>query len=143
VDLEPARSGNYTVLVSDAGSNEMGDVEISLVCLLGGCADAVLAPTCAGGATTDCRDNCRREPNADQRDTNGDGFGNLCDPDYNGDGVVGIPDFNILRGQFGKQSADPGFDPDVDAQGDGAIGIPDFNVLHGYFGGPPGSSEAP
>lgn len=33
-------------------------------------------------------DNCRDIPNPDQRDSDDDGFGNLCDADIDGDGVV-------------------------------------------------------
>ncbi|MDJ0869857.1 MAG: hypothetical protein QNK03_27435 [Myxococcota bacterium] len=91
----------------------------------------------------DGADNCLEVGNRDQRDTDSDGFGNACDPDYNDDGLVGIPDFNVLRGQFGKDDGDPDFDPDVDANGDGAVGIPDFNVLRAFFGQPPGPAGEP
>ena len=36
----------------------------------------------------DAKDNCPHDPNPDQRDTNGDGLGNLCDPDFDDDGLV-------------------------------------------------------
>ena len=36
-------------------------------------------------------DNCTLVANADQRDTNGDGYGNVCDPDLNNDGIVNYP----------------------------------------------------
>ncbi|MCP4906569.1 MAG: hypothetical protein GY910_16465 [bacterium] len=36
----------------------------------------------------DPEDNCRDDSNADQRDTNDDGLGNLCDPDVDDDGRV-------------------------------------------------------
>ncbi len=36
----------------------------------------------------DSTDNCPHDPNPDQRDTNGDGLGNLCDPDFDDDGQV-------------------------------------------------------
>ncbi|MDJ0865794.1 MAG: hypothetical protein QNK03_06775 [Myxococcota bacterium] len=96
-----------------------------------------------GDGVMDWEDNCLRIPNADQIDTNLDGFGNACDPDYDNDGAVGLGDFNVLRAQFGKNDADPDFDPDVDANGDGAIGIPDFNSLQRHFGVEPGPSGLP
>jgi len=39
-------------------------------------------------SVADAEDNCRDDPNADQRDTNADGFGNACDPDVDDDGLV-------------------------------------------------------
>src|SRR5690606_6829295 len=41
-----------------------------------------------GDGVPDALDNCIRIPNPDQRDTNGDGFGNVCDADVDGDGRV-------------------------------------------------------
>ncbi|MDJ0867077.1 MAG: thrombospondin type 3 repeat-containing protein [Myxococcota bacterium] len=85
-------------------------------------------------------DNCLVTANADQIDTDSDGYGNACDPDYNNDRAVGIPDFNVVRAQFGLTDADPGFDPAVDHNGDGAVGLADFNVFRSYFGLMPGPS---
>ncbi len=55
-------------------------------------------------------DNCVEVPNPDQRDTNADGFGNICDPDYNDDLAVGIPDFSVLRSFFGGPPGPSGLD---------------------------------
>jgi hypothetical protein len=41
---------------------------------------------CTGGTTTNCSDNCPFDRNADQKDTNGNGIGDACDPDLDGDG---------------------------------------------------------
>jgi hypothetical protein len=41
-------------------------------------------------------DNCLAAANAGQEDTDGDGCGNRCDPDFDQDGVVGSTDFNRL-----------------------------------------------
>ncbi len=96
-----------------------------------------------GDDIADGEDNCTLVANTDQRDSNDDGYGNVCDPDYNGDGRVGIPDFNLLRSQFGKRSGvHTDFNPDADHNGDGVIGLPDFNVLRSYFGSAPGPSGA-
>ncbi len=89
---------------------------------------------------TDTHDNCLNAPNADQTDTDLDGYGNRCDPDFNDDGRVGIPDFNLFRSQFGNDDTSEEFDPEVDLTSDGAIGIPDFNILRALFGLPPGPS---
>ncbi|MGZ3319257.1 MAG: thrombospondin type 3 repeat-containing protein, partial [Isosphaeraceae bacterium] len=37
-------------------------------------------------------DNCPTAPNPDQRDTNGNGIGDACDPDIDGDGVLNASD---------------------------------------------------
>ncbi len=96
-----------------------------------------------GDDVGDVCDNCSRRANANQTNSNRDNFGNVCDPDYNDDGRVGIPDFNVLRAQFGKRSGvHADFNPNVDHNGDGVIGLPDFNVLRTYFGGSPGPAGA-
>ncbi|MBS1105486.1 MAG: hypothetical protein H6Q91_988 [Deltaproteobacteria bacterium] len=41
-----------------------------------------------GDGVRDARDNCLELPNPDQRDTDGDGYGNLCDADFDNDGRV-------------------------------------------------------
>ncbi|MDJ0867078.1 MAG: hypothetical protein QNK03_13295 [Myxococcota bacterium] len=93
-----------------------------------------------GDLVSDAADNCVELANPQQRDSNRDGYGNRCDADYDGNGAVGISDFNVLRAQFGRTAEDAGFDPDVDADGNGAIGIADFSVLRAFFGAAPGPS---
>jgi hypothetical protein len=82
-------------------------------------------------------DNCINVSNADQRDTNADGYGNLCDPDLNNDGVVNINDFNRLKARL---NITPVVDLDADLDGDGAVNINDFNRLKSFLGKPPGPS---
>jgi len=50
--------------------------------------------------------------------------------DFDGDGEVGLSDFNILKGNFGNA----GGKADGDADGDGSIGLTDFDILKGSFG---------
>jgi hypothetical protein len=93
-----------------------------------------------GDGVLDFQDNCLGVSNPDQLDTNQDGYGNLCDADFNDDGVIGGPEFNAILIAFGAESGDPGFDPDMDMNGDGAIGGFEFNLVLGAFGGVPGPS---
>ena len=82
-------------------------------------------------------DNCVSTSNTDQCDTNMDGYGNLCDADVAApnDGVVGLPDFNLFRADFGSAGA-----LDTDFNCDNVVGLPDFNIFRSAFGGAPGPS---
>jgi hypothetical protein len=86
----------------------------------------------------DALDNCLELANASQCDSDLDGFGNLCDADYDNNGVTGIPEFNTFRANMGL--AVPPGDADTDHNCDGVVGIADFNVLRSLFGGSPGPS---
>jgi len=54
--------------------------------------------------------------------------------DCNNDNIVNVQDFNILKGTFGKQNGDPGYDDRADFTGDRLVSITDFNLLKGNFG---------
>ncbi len=93
-----------------------------------------------GDGVADDEDNCVDVPNPAQIDSNIDGYGNICDPDFDNDDLVAILDFNELRTAFGEECGDSGYDADIDLNSDCLIGILDFNTLRTYFGGPPGPS---
>ena len=63
------------------------------------------APTFAadfdGDGVEDEFDNCSNDSNDAQDDTDGDDCGNVCDADYNNDGIVGHPDVFELSAAFG------------------------------------------
>ena len=48
----------------------------------------------------DLNDNCTLVANPDQRNTDGDAFGNICDPDLNGNGAVDFQDLGLLKSRF-------------------------------------------
>src|SRR4030095_9717773 len=79
-------------------------------------------------------DNCTLIANADQRDTNGDGYGNACDPDLNNDNFVNFSDLGILKSAFFTT------DPDADFNGDGAVNFVDLGTMKAFFFLPPGPS---
>ncbi|MEM9387762.1 MAG: hypothetical protein AAGA68_22095 [Pseudomonadota bacterium] len=86
----------------------------------------------------DNSDNCTLVANPDQRDTNGDGFGNVCDADLNNNDLVDRPDFVILRQSIGDQEKDL----DADLNGDDRVGREDFFILRDSFGQKPGPTGA-
>ena len=55
-------------------------------------------------------------------------------PDFDGDGLVGIPDFLLFVDQFGFSQRDVGYDARFDLDGDGVIGIGDFLIFVDSFG---------
>ncbi len=76
----------------------------------------------------DTDDNCTRIPNPDQRDSNNDGFGNICDADTNNDCVVNVIDLGLLRANFFAQG-----DLDTDFNGDGVTNVVDLGILRKFF----------
>ena len=88
----------------------------------------------------DIRDNCTLIPNPDQLDSNGDGFGNVCDPDLNNDNQVDATDLAMLRAVLNTSSGDAGYNPDADLNGDNTINMADVQVLRNFFFGVPGPS---
>jgi len=86
----------------------------------------------------DLIDNCLLKPNADQRDTDSDGFGNFCDPDMNNDFVVNNSDLNLIKAQFLKKIPNP----DSDLDGDGKVNFKDLAILKAFMGKAPGPQAA-
>ena len=87
-----------------------------------------------GDGLIDPSDNCTLNANADQRDTDADGFGNVCDADLNNDCIVNFVDLGLLKGVFF------GSDPDADFDGDGVVNFEDLGTLSAGFFEPPGPS---
>ncbi len=87
-----------------------------------------------GDGVADSADNCVLVSNPDQRDTDGDNFGNLCDADLNGDCSVNFPDLNLFEAVFF------GTDPDADLDGDGSVNFADLELVKQQFFGSPGPS---
>nr|WP_304440680.1 dockerin type I domain-containing protein [Thiohalobacter thiocyanaticus] len=72
--------------------------------------------------------------NAPQRDTDGDGYGNRCDADFNNDGAVNFSDLAYLKSAFFST------DPHADLNGDGAVNFADLAILKSFFFSTPGPS---
>ncbi len=82
----------------------------------------------------DFEDNCATEANKDQRDTDGDGYGNHCDPDFDNNGTVDFSDLAFLKSVFFTA------DRDADLNGDGKVDFADLAILKSFFFSPPGPS---
>jgi streptogramin lyase len=109
---------------------------------------AALAQDADGDGILDSEDNCLDVANGynevdlalRQRDTNLDGYGNLCDPDFDDDGTVGMSDYDRLMLHWGKTLGDPEYDAIVDLDGNGGIGMSDYTILLNYWDQVPGPS---
>lgn len=82
----------------------------------------------------DNSDNCITRPNADQRDTDADDFGNACDLDLNNDCIVNAVDLGAFKSVFFSADAD------ADANGDGVVNAVDLGIFKSLFFQPPGPS---
>jgi len=86
-----------------------------------------IAGSCAGAdrdrdGIADAVDNCPFTYNPDQRDTDGDGLGDVCDPDIDGDGVPNDLDncpfvFNPDQRDRDRDGVGDACDPDIDGDG--------------------------
>jgi arylsulfate sulfotransferase len=80
----------------------------------------------------DSADNCVWSANPDQRDTDGDGFGSVCDPDLNNDGIVNLADYSVFGSVWQSSNAN------ADLDGDGFVSWTDLQILIDKFLGAPG-----
>jgi len=85
-------------------------------------------------------DNCILVSNADQRDTNADGYGNMCDGDLNNDGRTNTIDLNLYKAAHRSRVGDAQYDPDADFNGDNTINTIDLNIYKGLHRKVPGPS---
>ena len=92
---------------------------------------------------TDSADNCLLKANGplipdaggnSQLDTDGDGYGNICDPDFDNSGIVNAADLAYLKTRFFTTDAN------ADLSGDGIVNAGDLAITKIMFFGPPGPS---
>ncbi len=113
---------------------------------------ALSAPTALAGPDSDFDgvddsiDNCTLVPNGPfdlsfQVDSDGDGYGNPCDMDYNGDLLTTSLDFASFTTVIGFEVFGP--DLQFDHDGDGAVTLNDFYLYMQYYTGTAGPAPGP
>ena len=96
-----------------------------------------LADTDVDGVA-DVLDNCTTSANAGQDDTDLDGYGNICDCDFDQTGSCNIDDFSVFILDY-IVGTDSGVGSDMDSSG--FVNIDDFSFfILGYIAGAPGPS---
>jgi hypothetical protein len=98
-------------------------------------------PDSDGDGITDVTDNCTEIANADQRDSDADGYGNMCDGDLNNDGFTDGSDLQGYSTAHRTAQGDPGYTPDADFNGAGFINTLDLRIYNNLHGSPPGPSS--
>ncbi len=88
-----------------------------------------------GDGVPDSRDNCQYMYNSDQRDLDRDGFGNLCDADFDQSGKVDLIDVTIMNICYYSSGVV------CDLDGDQWVGSVDLDILKTLFLKPPGPSQ--
>ncbi len=125
----------FTVEVSDAGARTASSA-LSIV----------VAPPAAdtdSDGVPDSLDNCINVANGplipdaggnSQLDADGDGYGNICDADFDNSGFVNFADLGAFRTAFGSS------DPVADMDGSGFVNFADLGLFRNAFGAAPGPS---
>ena len=80
-----------------------------------------------GDGFEDNVDNCTLIANPAQRDSNADGYGNMCDGDFSDDGVINAQDLGIMKDNFFSDNED------TDMNGDGSTNAIDLGLLKTAF----------
>ena len=95
------------------------------------------APDFDADGVADTIDNCSERANPAQDDTDGDDCGNVCDADYNDDGLVNSPDFGAFAAAFGLMDEEKVHRDPVAGK---TVGYRDWGFFQGAWGSVPGPS---
>jgi hypothetical protein len=78
--------------------------------------------------------------NPAQLDSDGDGYGNICDGDLNGSGLTTSVDFNLFRGCLNRATGFSALCDAADMNGSGLVTSTDFTLLRARLNSAPGPS---
>jgi len=92
-----------------------------------------------GDGVVSSLDNCTLVANADQCDSDGDGYGNRCDGDLTNNGFTNAQDTVVLRSKLGATSTAPTFNV-ADLNCNGFVNAQDTVLFRQMLGQPPGPS---
>jgi FtsP/CotA-like multicopper oxidase with cupredoxin domain len=108
----------------------------------GAAKDVNPAPDADTDGVFDFADNCIWDGNPTQFDGDNDGFGNVCDGDFNNDGQVNFGDLAMFAEDWHRVRTNPGAVPDpvCDMSRDNQMNFADFARFVNAFGKAPGSA---
>ena len=92
------------------------------------------APDSDRDGIPDGADNAYLTPNPDQKDADGDGWGDAADCDADNDGLVNRMDLSALMAAFGSGTGDGNFAGGYDFNHDGQIDFADFALFKQLWG---------
>lgn len=97
-------------------------------------------PDTDGDGVYDDMDNCTKIPNPNQCDSDGDGYGNVCDADFNNNGFVNSKDLELITKNLFTKSKSPQFSKyDMNCSG-GRVDLEDYFLALVKYGTQPGPS---
>lgn len=96
-------------------------------------------PDTDGDGIADAEDNCTLVANPSQCDSDGDGYGNLCDGDLDNNGFTNVQDYAQFRAELGAPSTPPSFNV-ADLNCNSAVNAQDYAIFRRLLGLPPGPS---
>jgi len=102
-------------------------------------------PDSDGDGVENAFDNCSAKSNANQGDKDHDACGDLCDGDFDQNGVAGGSDLGVLKKAFGASSGAPAYNAGADMDCNGTVGGSDLGLFKKVFGtkaGPSGISTS-
>ncbi len=91
-----------------------------------------------GDGIPDNQDNCIEIANPDQRDTDNDHYGNLCDGDLNNDDKTNTLDLNLYKLAHRSNLGDANYNLHADFNGDNRVNTLDLNIYKSLHRKPPG-----